>query len=300
MTKTVNVTRAVVTAAGLGTRFLPWSKVLPKEMVPLLGRPALDYTLEELEAAGIEQVLFIVSRGKECIVDHFDLAPELERILAERGKEDMLAAVRPRSSMQLHYVRQPEPKGLGHAVLEARSFVQEQPFVLVLPDELYLSSGPAAGQLIELHESTGDPVIGLMRVPPEDVSRYGIVEPSWASETDCELIDMVEKPAQEKAPSNTAICGRYVLTPDVFDELEQTQPGAGGEIQLTDGLRELLDKRTVRGRVIDGERLDLGTMSAYLQSLLRMALRDPDYRKLLTPVIEQELEGPPGVEVHDQ
>jgi len=274
-------TRAVIPAAGLGTRFLPWSTAVPKEMLPLIDRPVIDHVMEELVLAGITEVILVVSRGKEAIADHFDRA-------IDRG-----------SGLTLHYVRQPEPRGLGDAVAMARCFAGNAPFALVLPDELYEAPVPALRQLLDLHERTGDPVLGLVNVPESEVDRYGVVDPEWLNDDECVIRDMVEKPSRDSAPSNTVICGRYVLTPDIFHKLEDVTPGAGGEIQLTDGMRSLLGERSFRGRLIAGERLDVGTIPAYLETVMRIALRHPHYGPELASIARQELEALPEAADND-
>jgi UTP--glucose-1-phosphate uridylyltransferase len=278
----MRIRKAVFPAAGWGTRFLPATKAQPKEMLPLVDKPVIQYAVEEAVAAGIEQVIIITSSQKRAIEDHFDLSYELERLLEEKGEIEKLRQVRRISDLaQIAYVRQKEQLGLGHAILMAKDVIGHEPFAVLLPDDVVIADRPCIGQLIHAYERTHASVIAVMRVPSEDVSRYGIV----AVEADDSHLDggrlrrmtrIVEKPSQNDAPSDLAVIGRYVLTPKIFDKLEQTQRGAGGEIQLTDGIEALMDEQSVYTYEFEGVRYDAGTTMGWLQATVDLALQRPD------------------------
>ncbi len=278
----MRVRKAVFPAAGWGTRFLPATKAQPKEMLPLVDKPIIQYAVEEAVAAGIEQVIIVTSSQKRAIEDHFDLSYELEHLLEEKGDIEMLRQVRAISDLaQVAYVRQKEQLGLGHAVLMAKDLIGHEPFAVILPDDVVIGDRPCIGQLIHAYTQTHSSVVAVMEVPHEGTSRYGVI----ASEPSVDPLDhgrlhkvtrLVEKPAPEDAPSNLAIIGRYVLTPKIFDKLEQTQRGAGGEIQLTDALEALMQEQAVYGYAFEGTRYDAGTTMGWLKTSVEFALARPD------------------------
>ena len=278
----MRVRKAVFPAAGWGTRFLPATKAQPKEMLPLVDKPVIQYAVEEAVAAGVEQVIIVTSSQKRAIEDHFDLSYELERLLEEKGEIEKLRQVRRISDLaQIAYVRQKEQLGLGHAILMAKDVVGHEPFAVLLPDDVIVSDRPAIGQLIRAYEQTHSSVVAVADVPTAEVSRYGIV----AAETDESHLDggrlqrmtaIVEKPEPKDAPSTLAVIGRYVLTPKIFDKLEQTQRGAGGEIQLTDAIEALMDEQSVYTYQFEGTRYDAGTTMGWLMATVDIALQRPD------------------------
>jgi UTP--glucose-1-phosphate uridylyltransferase len=273
----MKVRKAVIPVAGMGTRLLPATKVVPKELVPVVSRPSIQWVVEAAVASGITDVVLVTSAGKSAIEDHFDRAPELERALEEKGKADLLAAVRrTRELARLASVRQAAPLGLGHAIACARSVVGDEPFAVILPDELVLGEPPALAQCLETAAETGASTIGIVEVPLEDVPRYGIVDAREHGERTRRVLDLVEKPSMDEAPSRLAITGPYVLSPDIFTELERLRPGAGGELQLTDALRGLAARTEMYGRLIEGERLDVGQPLGFVQANVAMGLVDPD------------------------
>jgi UTP--glucose-1-phosphate uridylyltransferase len=274
-----SVRTAVYPAAGLGTRFLPATKVLPKEMLVLVDRPIIQYGVEEALQSGIDNIILVTSRGKSIIEDHFDVAYELESLLERRGKKDQLDEVRHLSKVNVASVRQGEPLGLGHAVLVARPLVGDEPFAVVLTDDVIDAPRPALRQMIDVFERVNGPVIAVERVPPEDVSSYGIVA---IDDTDLgpgvhRIVDLVEKPPREEAPSNLAIIGRYILTPDIFPALQETASDRTGEIQLTDGMRRLLEKRPLYACEISGVRHDTGNKLGFLKATAYFALKRPEF-----------------------
>jgi UTP--glucose-1-phosphate uridylyltransferase len=265
----------VFPCAGFGTRFFPATKVIPKEMLPLVDKPILQYGIEEARDSGMDKLVIVTSKGKESILDHFDRTAELERSLRERGKDELLAEVDAVSRMvDLIAVRQKEALGLGHAVLSARDAVGYEPFAVVLPDDVILAELPCLLQMRRVFEDTGRPVVALMEVSPEETTRYGIVQGELVSDRRFLIKDMVEKPKSDP-PSNYAIIGRYILTPDIFPHLENTQRGAGGEIQLTDALRQLVQTGDFYGYVFEGTRYDAGEKLGYLKATVDFALRHP-------------------------
>ena len=275
-----SVRKAVYPAAGLGTRFLPATKVLPKEMLVLVDKPIIQYGVEEALESGIDNIILVTSRGKSIIKDHFDVAYELERVLERRGKQDQLDEIRHLSKrISVASVRQGEPLGLGHAVLVARHLVGDEPFAVVLTDDVIDAPRPALRQMIDVFERVNGPVIAVERVPPEDVSSYGIVA---IDDTDLgpgvhRIVDLVEKPPREEAPSNLAIIGRYILTPDIFPALQETASDRTGEIQLTDGMRRLLEKRPLYACEISGVRHDTGNKLGFLKATAYFALKRPEF-----------------------
>ena len=275
------VTKAVIPAAGLGTRFLPATKACPKEMLPIVDKPTIQYIIEEALASGIKDILIITGHNKRSIEDHFDYNPELELNLREHGKDELLALVKEIGDINLHYIRQKEPKGLGHAILCAKSFVGGEPFAVLLGDDVvYNEEKSCLQQLLDVYDATGASVLGCQTVPQEKVSSYGIVA-SEATE-DARIFkvnDMVEKPAVEEAPSRLAVLGRYVITPEIFAILEQTAPGRGGEIKLTDALKVLAKEQAMYAYDFVGRRYDVGDKQGYLEATVEYALRRPELRE---------------------
>ena len=288
------ITRAVIPAAGLGTRFLPATKATPKEMLPIVDKPTIQYIVEEALASGIEDILIITGRSKRAIEDHFDRSIELELNLSEKGKEEWLDMVRSISDIRVHYIRQKEPRGLGHAILCAKQFIGNEPFAVLLGDDVvYNDKRPALRQLIDVYEKTGASVLGVQEVPREKVSSYGIVAARGTRDPRTFAVaDMVEKPPVNEAPSNMAVLGRYIITPEIFELLEHTNPGAGGEIQLTDGLRSLLKIQPVYAYNIEGRRYDVGDKEGFLEATVEYALRRSELREefldYLTGIINRE------------
>jgi UTP--glucose-1-phosphate uridylyltransferase len=277
----MRVRKAVFPAAGWGTRFLPATKAQPKEMLPLVDKPIIQYAVEEAVAAGIEQVIIVTSSQKRAIEDHFDLNYELERLLEERGDIEMLRQIRHISDLaQVAYVRQKEQLGLGHAVLVAKELVGHEPFAVILSDDVVVGERPCVGQLIHAYQQTHSSVVAVMEVPREETGRYGVIAGDLAPEDNdgrlYKVTDLVEKPNPEAAPSNLAIIGRYVLTPKIFDKLEQTPRGAGGEIQLTDAIEALMQEQSVYGYAFEGVRYDAGTSMGWLKASVELALQRPD------------------------
>jgi UTP--glucose-1-phosphate uridylyltransferase len=280
------VRKAVFPAAGLGTRFLPATKSSPKEMLPLVDKPLIQYVVEEAVASGIESVIIVTGRGKSAIEDHFDVSFELEALLRERGREDDLRLVREISDMaRVSYVRQREALGLGHAILQARDLVGDEPFAVMLSDDIIDSKTPALGQLLDVYEKYDAPVLATMEVEGEAISRFGAIDVEEVSAGVFRIKDMVEKPPLAQAPSNLAIIGRYVLTPDIFDEITNTAPGAIGEIQITDAMRALLKKRDFYAVRFEGTRYDAGDKLGFLIATVELALKHqdlaPEFREYL-------------------
>ena len=275
------VTKAVIPAAGLGTRFLPATKACPKEMLPIVDKPTIQYIIEEALASGIKDILIITGHNKRSIEDHFDYNPELELNLREHGKDELLKMVQEIGDINLHYIRQKEQKGLGHAILCAKSFVGNEPFAVLLGDDVvYNEEKPCLKQLMDVYDATGASVLGCQTVPKEKVSSYGIVASETTSaERIFKVRDMVEKPKVEEAPSRLAVLGRYVITPEIFAILEQTQPGRGGEIQLTDALKVLAREQAMYAYDFIGRRYDVGDKEGYLEATVEYALRRPELRE---------------------
>jgi UTP--glucose-1-phosphate uridylyltransferase len=274
------IRKAVFPAAGLGTRFLPATKAQPKEMLPLVDKPIIQYAVEEAVNSGLENLVIITGRGKNAIEDHFDVSYELEKILEERGKSGLLKLVRAVSEMvHIAYVRQKEALGLGHAILVARNFVNEEPFAVLLGDDVIEADVPCIRQMMDIYDRHQTSIVALMEVPPEETSRYGIVKARSLPEGDgrlFEVLDMVEKPPQGEAPSNLAIIGRYILTPHIFEALENTQRGSGGELQLTDGLRNMLGTQRILAYKFQGKRYDAGDKLGFLQATVEFALKNDE------------------------
>jgi UTP--glucose-1-phosphate uridylyltransferase len=284
------VRKAVVPVAGLGTRFLPATKAVPKEMLPLVDVPSIQIIVEECVAAGIEEIIFITARGKSAIEDHFDRAPELETLLARRGKKDDLAAVRRLTEMaRFVSVRQGEPRGLGHAVLCAREAVGNEPFAVLLGDDLLDAEVPGIRQLVEVYERTGKGVVGLKEVPVGQEHLYGIIDGDRTAPRELRIKKLIEKPAPGTAPSQLAIIGRYLLPPEIFEILAQTAPGRGDEIQLTDGLATLCAQQGLYGLEVEGRRFDVGDRAGYVVAVVHYALRRADIRDEVRAGIEKLL-----------
>jgi UTP--glucose-1-phosphate uridylyltransferase len=271
------IRKAVFPAAGLGTRFLPATKASPKEMLPLVDKPLIQYVVEEAVASGIESVIIVTGRGKSAIEDHFDVSFELEHFLRERGKEEELRRVREISDMvQVSYVRQPEALGLGHAIMQTRELVGDEPFAVMLSDDIIDSQTPALKQLIDVYEKYDAPVIATMQVEGEAISRFGALDVEEIQDGVYRIKDMVEKPPLAEAPSDLAIIGRYILTPDIFDEILKTAPGAIGEIQITDAMRALLKKRDFYAVRFEGTRYDAGDKLGFLIATVEFARKHPE------------------------
>jgi UTP--glucose-1-phosphate uridylyltransferase len=281
----MKIRKAVLPVAGLGTRFLPATKAQPKEMLPIVDKPVVQYAVEEVAASGIQMVVFVTGRGKQAIENHFDVSAELERELAGRGKEELRAQLRAIAGlMQFAYVRQQVPRGLGHAILTARDIVDEEPFAVLLSDDVIHSRVPCVKQMLEVFECYGRSVVAIQRVPRQTVSSYGIIRGHLVPDRRWDgrlyrIEDMIEKPDPRKAPSNLAVVGRYILTPGIFAQLAATRAGAGREIQLTDGLHRLLAKEPVYGYIFEGTRYDAGDKLGFLQATVEMALQRPDLGK---------------------
>jgi UTP--glucose-1-phosphate uridylyltransferase len=275
----MKIRKAVIPAAGLGTRVLPATKAIPKEMLPLADKPTIQYVIEEAVASGITHVIIVTSRTKRAIEDHFDESPELRAALERKGDYKKLEMLEHIENMaQLSFTRQPAPRGLGHAILMAKDLVGDEPFGVLLGDDLVVNGRePCLRQLMNVHERYGGSVIATMRVSRDQISRYGNVDPGGTVAPRTERVrDLIEKPKPEEAPSDLAVIGRYVLTPDIFAALERTEPGSGGEIQLTDGIRALLDRQQVFAYEFEGVRFDTGDPVSYLTTSLSFALSRPD------------------------
>lgn len=284
------VRKAIIPAAGLGTRFLPATKAMPKEMLPIIDKPTIQYIVEEAVESGIEDIIIVTGKGKRAIEDHFDHAFELEQRLIDAGKIELLKEVRRSSQVDIHYIRQKEPRGLGHAVWCARRFIGNEPFAVLLGDDIVSSQVPCIRQLITQYEQTSSPVIGVQQVPDEQTYRYGIIEAMEQFGRLCAINRMVEKPPQGQAPSNMAIMGRYVLTPEIFDFLELQETGAGGEIQLTDAIARLNEIRQVYAYDFEGVRYDVGEKLGFILTTLDFALKSSDLRYPLLGALEEMVE----------
>jgi len=276
----MRVRKAVFPAAGLGTRFLPATKAQPKEMLPLVDKPIIQYGVEEAVASGIDNIILVTGRGKNAIEDHFDVSVELETFLEARGKKELLGEIRKISNMiNFAYVRQGEPLGLGHAVLVTRELVGDEPFAVILADDVIDATPPAMKQLVDVFNRVKGPVLAVERVPMDEVSSYGVIAPNRSvnlGDGIYEVQDLVEKPPKSEAPSDLAIIGRYILTPDIFPALETTKSDRTGEIQLTNGLRELLKSRPIYACEVKGVRHDTGNKLGFLKAVVYFALRRPD------------------------
>jgi len=281
----MKIRKAVLPVAGLGTRFLPATKAQPKEMLPIVDKPLVQYAVEEVSASGIRMVIFVTGRGKTAIENHFDVSAELEQELAGKGKQELLKQIRSISGlMRFVYVRQQTPRGLGHAILTARDVVDEEPFAVLLSDDVVVNPVPCLKQMVAVFERYGRSVVAIQKVPRKAVGSYGVIRGRPIPDADWQgrlfrIDDMVEKPAPSEAPSSLAVIGRYILTPTIFHELAATTPGSGGEIQLTDGLRRLLTKEPIYGYLFEGKRYDAGDKLGFLQATVELALNRQDLGK---------------------
>lgn len=281
------IKKAIIPAAGLGTRFLPATKAMPKEMLPILDKPTIQYIVEEAARAGIEDIIIVTGRHKRAIEDHFDSQKELEMVLKEKGKSELLEKVQYSTELaNIFYVRQKEQKGLGNAISSARQFIGNEPFAVLLGDDIVESEVPAVKQLIDVYEETGHSVIGVQEVPEADTHRYGIIDPLTKNGRQYEVKKFVEKPAQGTAPSNLAIMGRYVLTPEIFDYLKTQKEGAGNEIQLTDAIERMNNDNQVYAYDFEGERYDVGEKLGFVKTTIEYALKDDSMREELTRFIK--------------
>lgn len=299
--KHVPITKAVIPAAGMGTRFLPATKAMPKEMLPVVDKPAIQYVVEEAVAAGLTEIVMVTGRNKRAIEDHFDRASELEALLEEKGNHEMLESVRESTALaHMHYVRQADPRGLGDAVLTAEGFVGKEPFVVLLGDDLIDDRDPVLQSMIDVHHRFGGCVMALMEVPASEISHYGAAAVTLLDSTQelknvVRITGLVEKPSPENAPSNYAVIGRYLLTPEIFDVLRDTKPGRGGEIQLTDAIQELTQRSEnggpVHGVIFKGRRYDTGDKLGYLQATVRLASEredlGPEFRSWLQEFVKE-------------
>ncbi|OXB93137.1 UTP--glucose-1-phosphate uridylyltransferase GalU [Parageobacillus galactosidasius] len=283
------VRKAIIPAAGLGTRFLPATKAMPKEMLPIVDKPTIQYIVEEAIASGIEDIIIVTGKGKRAIEDHFDNAYELEHILMKQGKLDLLEKVKEPSKVDIHYIRQKEPKGLGHAVWCARNFIGDEPFAVLLGDDIVQAETPCLKQLIDQYEQTFSSVIGVKRVPDEETHRYGIIDPLEQHGRRYQVRQFVEKPAPGTAPSNLAIMGRYILTPEIFLFLEKQEVGAGGEIQLTDAIQKLNEIQRVFAYEFEGKRYDVGEKIGFIKTTIEFALQHEELREDLIQFMEKIL-----------
>ena len=284
-----SVKKAIIPAAGLGTRFLPATKAMPKEMLPIVDKPTIQYIVEEAVESGIEDIIIVTGKGKRSIEDHFDNNFELEENLRKKGKFELLEKVNQSSKVDIHYIRQKEPLGLGHAVWCARNFIGDEPFAVLLGDDIVKAEKPCLKQLIEQFEETNSSVIGVQTVPDNETDRYGIVAPK-KTEGKINYVDyLVEKPVQGTAPSNLAIMGRYILTPEVFEFLGAQEKGAGGEIQLTDALQKLNDSQNIIAYNFDGRRFDVGEQLGFIKTTIEMALDREDLRADLDSFLREIL-----------
>lgn len=284
------IRKAIIPAAGLGTRFLPATKAMPKEMLPIVDKPTIQYIVEEAVASGIEDIIIVTGKGKRAIEDHFDIAYELEENLKEKGKFDMLEKVQyPTNLANIHYIRQKQPLGLGHAVWCARNFIGDEPFAVLLGDDIVKSDPPCLKQLIDVYEETYSSVIGVQTVSDEETHRYGIIEPEARNGRAYQVKNFVEKPAPGTAPSNLAIMGRYILTPEIFMFLEKQEKGAGGEIQLTDAIQKLNQIQRVFAYDFEGKRYDVGEKLGFVKTTVEFALQNEEMKDELVEFLEDLL-----------
>ncbi|EPC8420628.1 UTP--glucose-1-phosphate uridylyltransferase [Bacillus wiedmannii] len=284
------VKKAIIPAAGLGTRFLPATKAMPKEMLPIVDKPTIQYIVEEAIQSGIEDIIIVTGKGKRAIEDHFDHSFELEQNLLEKGKHEILKKVQESSKINIHYIRQKEPKGLGHAVWCARKFIGNEPFAVLLGDDIVQAETPCLRQLMDQYEATQSSVIGVQTVPETETHRYGIIDPLAQKGRSYQVSQFVEKPDQGTAPSNLAIMGRYVLTPEIFTFLENQQTGAGGEIQLTDAIQRLNEIQRVFAYDFEGKRYDVGEKLGFIQTTIEIALQHDGLKNELLSYMEKLLQ----------
>ena len=284
------VRKAIIPAAGLGTRFLPATKAMPKEMLPIVDKPTIQYIVEEAIGSGIEDIIIVTGKGKRAIEDHFDNAFELETNLEQKQKYDLLEKVQAPSKVDIHYIRQKEPKGLGHAIWCARKFIGDEPFAVLLGDDLVVAETPSLKQLIEQYNKTLSSIIGVQHVPDSDTHRYGIIDPGKQRANRLyEVHDFIEKPAPNMAPSNLAILGRYILMPEIFMFLENQRPGAGGEIQLTDAIQKLNEIQRVFAYEFEGTRYDVGEKIGFIKTTIEFALKNPELRDDVLEFMKEKL-----------
>lgn len=275
----LKIRKAVIPAAGMGTRFLPATKAQPKEMLPIVDKPTIQYIIEEAVASGIEDILIVSGRGKRAIEDHFDKSYELEDMLKRKGEQELLSLVQDISNLaNVNYVRQKEPRGLGHAIYCARSFIGSEPFAILLGDDIVDSSVPCLKQMIDVYEKYNTTILGVQQVPKSEVSKYGIIKGALIEDRVYKVEDMVEKPDVDSAPSNVAILGRYIVTPEVFTHLENAAPGKGGEIQLTDALKAMLAANPIYAYDFIGKRYDVGNKLGFLEATVEFALKRDELR----------------------
>jgi UTP--glucose-1-phosphate uridylyltransferase len=287
------IRKAVIPAAGLGTRFLPATKAQPKEMLPLVDTPAIQHVVEEAVAAGLRDILIITGRGKRAIEDHFDRSFELEHYLEKSGKFELLKQIQAIAEMaDIHYVRQGEPRGLGHAISVARQHVGDEPFAVMLGDDIMADGSTVLSDMVSIHERYGRSVVALKEFPRSEISAYGCALPEPIDETLVRILDVVEKPKPEDAPSNLAVMGRYVFTPEIFECLDRIQPGAGGEMQLTDAIALLLEQQTIYGYVFEDGRYDIGDKLDYLRATVELAINredlGPKFRTFLADLVQRK------------
>lgn len=276
----MKVRKAIIPAAGMGTRFLPATKAQPKEMLPIVDKPTIQYIVEEAINSGIEDIIIVTGRGKRAIEDHFDKSYELEDMLNKKGDTEMLSMVQNISNLvNIHYIRQKEPRGLGHAIYCAKAFIDNEPFAVLLGDDIVDSEVPCLKQMLNVFEEYNTTIIGVQRVPETDVSKYGIVDCTHVDERIYKVKDMVEKPDIDKSPSNVAILGRYIITPSIFQFLENAKPGKGGEIQLTDALKSLIEIEGMYAYDFIGKRYDVGNKLGFLEATVEFALKREDLKK---------------------
>jgi UTP--glucose-1-phosphate uridylyltransferase len=289
----MKIRKAIIPAAGMGTRFLPATKAMPKEMLPIIDKPGIQYIVEEAVAAGIEDILIVTGKGKRAIEDHFDSSYELEQSLLKKGKLDLLSEVqKPSDLIDIHYIRQKEPRGLGHAIWCARKFIGNEPFAVLLGDDIVQSEVPCLRQMMDVYDRVQGSVLAVKNVPDDEVSRYGIVDPDPDGGDGDRILrvrGVVEKPAPGFAPSNVAIIGRYVLTPAIFDILETQDVGAGGEIQLTDAIYRLMGHESVYAYKFEGTRYDTGEKLGYLKTIIDFALERPDLKDEVRAYLQEKL-----------
>ncbi|WCF07876.1 UTP--glucose-1-phosphate uridylyltransferase GalU [Paenibacillus thiaminolyticus] len=289
----MKVRKAIIPAAGLGTRFLPATKAMPKEMLPIVDKPTIQYIVEEAVASGIEDIIIVTGKGKRAIEDHFDSIFELEYLLRERDKLALLEEVqKPSELADIHYIRQREPRGLGHAIWCARKFIGNEPFAVLLGDDIVEANTPCLRQMLDVYEVHEAPIVGVQPVPWEDVSRYGVVAGEQINERLLRAKQLIEKPAQDQAPSNWAIMGRYILSPRIFELLEQQKEGVNGEIQLTDAIAELSQEKEVLAYHFEGERHDVGEKLGFIKTTLHYALQRPDLRGELLKYLKDIIKEP--------
>ncbi|MEA4826740.1 MAG: UTP--glucose-1-phosphate uridylyltransferase GalU [Clostridium sp.] len=297
----MRVKKAIIPAAGLGTRFLPATKAQPKEMLPIVDKPTIQYIIEEAVASGIEEILIITGRNKRAIEDHFDKSIELENQLEAKGKEDLLNMVNDISNMvDIYYIRQKEPKGLGHAINCARTFVGDEPFAVMLGDDVVDSEVPCLKQLINCYNEYKTTILGVQQVPKEDVTKYGIVQGMYIEDRVYKVKDLIEKPKVEEAHSNIAILGRYIITPQIFGILAETKPGKSGEIQLTDALKTLIKQEAMYAYNFEGRRYDVGDKLGFLEATVEFALKREELRSDFMKYLISIKDNPKFAEIYNQ